>query len=190
MNFTEGANMEMLAGVGAQREQARQPAAKETTIAELARKALRESGGDTESAVEALADELLSDAVLLRALIRPAVMDAVIYRVEHSMRDRRGAILRSVDAAQAGPDSVAALAAGLGRALLDFPLANGLKLRDATRDQVLAQAERYAATAKDAGHKERWLKRVAEATPARKKVGRALNNDRVAAMWRETAGEA
>jgi hypothetical protein len=86
MNFTEGANMEMHVGVSAGREQARQPAAKETTIAELARKALRESGGDTESAVEALADELLSDAVLLRALIRPAVMDAVIYRVEHSMR--------------------------------------------------------------------------------------------------------
>ena len=156
----------------------------DVTMGELAREALAMNGGDTDLAVAALVERLSNDSRLLRAIVRDAVKDAIVVRVEMAMRNTRAAILKTTTG---GRGAVVALASGISRALLDMPLANGLPLRNATRAQVLEQADRYAATAKDATHKAKWLQAIAQSVPDGKRVGDVMNDERAAELFRETA---
>ena len=154
------------------------------TLGMLAREALSKCAGDTERATHSLVDRLSNDADLLRTIIRDAVKDAVTMRVEGAMRGTRAAILK---ATTGNRGAVVALANGLSRALLDMPLANGLPLREATRAQLIEQADRYASTARDAGHKAKWLQAIAQSVPDGKKVGDVLDDERAAELFRECA---
>lgn len=154
------------------------------TLGGLAREALARKEGSTTDATEYLVARLSKDAVLLRAVVRDAVRDAVSVHVEHSMRDSRRSILSQTTR---GPDAVISLANGLSRALLDFQLANGVPLRKATREQVLDQADGYSKTAKDATHKARWLQAIGQSVPDGKTVGDVMNDERAAELYRETA---
>lgn len=155
------------------------------TLGALARESLDKASGDTTAATEALVARLLSSKALLRAVIANAVADAVSYRVEMSMRTRR----RDIVAATTGPGraGVVSLARGLTMALLDMPLANGVRLRDASRAQVVEQATRYERQAADMGRKARWLTIIAQSTPPDRKVGEVLTDARAAELWNEVA---
>jgi len=100
------------------------------TMASLARAALRTAAGDTRKAIASLSKQLLKDERLLREVVGEAVMMAT----ETAVRDRISIDRRTImtSAANAKGD-VLALANGVKRAILDFPLSNGITLRDAAR---------------------------------------------------------
>jgi hypothetical protein len=153
------------------------------TLFDLARDTLRRADGDTTVATDRLTKRLLKDRDLLETIIRAAVAAAVETTVEHSMRSRRESIMRTTTVP--GRSGVFALASGVTFALLDMPLANGVKLRAATREQVTAQAQMYDAKARDMGHKARWLELIAQAVPDGKIVGDVLTDARAAELWSE-----
>lgn len=156
----------------------------EVTLSSLAREHLAKNGNDTEKAVKTLMARLRKDAGLLRALIEAALRSAIQYQVEHSMRSKRAAIIRAAGA-NPGPGraGVIALAQGIAASYLDMPLANGRRLRDATRDEVTAQSDRYGAASRDMGHKSRFLRLIAQSVPGNRKVGEVITDARAAELW-------
>lgn len=163
-------------------------AAEQPTLSLLARQALAECGGNTEVAASVITADLMADRKLLRSVIESAIADAVAYRVEHSMRSHRATVISRATAP--GKSGVIALAKGISASLLDMPLANGVKLRDASRKQVMEQAHRYAALARDTGHKARWLTLIGQSIPSDKTVGEVLSDERATELWHaaETEG--
>lgn len=160
----------------------------EITLGGLARETLTKADGDTEKATDLLTKRLLKDRPLLRSIIHGAIRDAVVYRTNMAMRGDRYRIVHAVPASPPpGREAVEALASGIRNALLDMPLAGGLRLRDANREQVSEQANRYAALAKDTGHKARWLTLIAQSVPDGKLVGDVMNDERAAELFREAA---
>jgi|HigsolmetaAR206D_1030411.scaffolds.fasta_scaffold08616_2 hypothetical protein len=152
----------------------------------LAREALKDAGGDVAVAVEALIRTLTSDPAMLRSVVTEAVRTAVEVHVAASMRHDRKTITQSVRTG-ATRQSIEALASGMAVAMLNFPLANGLRLRDATLDDVTKQADRYEAFAADNSHKARWLRRIAAELPSGAKVGEVMTEERVRALYLETS---
>lgn len=159
-----------------------QASAEPVTIARLAREALGRLDGDAKRATDFVVDRLSANAVLLREVVRAAVGDAVTMRVGEALRKQRSAI---VSATTGDRGAVVALSTGWTAALLDMPLAGGKRLREATREEVVAQAHRYDAQAKDMGHKARWLTLVAQAVPSDKVVGDVMDDARAAELFAE-----
>lgn len=158
------------------------------TIYDLARQALIDHKNDTTKATDALTRRLLKEKALLRSVINRVVHDAVEVHVENSMRASRHAILRgSLYDAQRMREGAEALARGVARSLLDFPLANGLKLGDATHEQVMEQAHRYASISADTGHKARWLVLIGESVPEGRRVREVVSDGRAMELWQEAA---
>lgn len=67
------------------------------------------------------------------------------------------------------------------RSLLDFPLPNGKRLRDATRADLLEAAEFYGKQAANMTAKAEWLQRVADII-GRKRVENALSEQQLQAL--------
>lgn len=165
------------------------------TLGGLVREALALNNGLVDQATVYLTERLLRDKGLLSSVIRDAVRLAVSSRVEHAICDDRVQIFKAArevsgnryDTPPQKPTrgAVVALANGLGRALLDFPLSGGIALRDATREQVMAQANRYGSLATDASHKEKWLRAIGQSVPDGKLVGDVITDDRAAELFRE-----
>lgn len=151
------------------------------TLPGLARQALDLNDGNTELATDWLAEKVMKDPILLRIVINEAVRAASSTHIEEAMRHKRRSILRATTGSKG---AVVALSTGWTAAILDMPLANGIRLRDATKAQVIDQAQRYAATAQDAGHKARWLSAIADAVPAGKRVGEVLSDEAAAKMYK------
>ena len=160
------------------------PAVEPMSLYGLAKEALHDADNDAERATKSLSERLLSDAPLLRMLIESAVNDAVYASVGMAVRNGRASILRAIS--QPPALNGEAIKNVMRLNLLDFALAGGLPLRDATREEVSAQVDRYSSQADDMAHKARWLRLVAAATPARKRVGQALSAAEVARMFEET----
>jgi hypothetical protein len=172
--------MESLNSPAAARPDAAQQAPPQATLHSLAREELKRHDNDTQKAADALVRRLHRNHPLLRAVIEHAIQTAVDTCVEHSMRGQRATILRS---AEQGRTAAVAQGTFMARVLLDFPLANGRRLRDATREEVEEQAERYEHLADDMGRKARWLSAVAHLTPAGERVGKVISNERALELW-------
>jgi hypothetical protein len=154
------------------------------SIRALARETLRECDGKTKDAIDLLTKKLASDKRLMREVVADAVVIASTELIEGAMRHTREAVTYSASQARAG---VVALANGIKFAILDFPLAGGVKLRDATPAQVKEQIDRYDAIGRDVLHKARWLRLVAKATGHNQRVGDALDDDRAQHLWNEAS---
>jgi hypothetical protein len=165
------------------------PAAPAASLRALAESYLRAAEGDTVKAVARLTARLVEDRATLARLLSDIIREAAGVVVEERLRHERASIIEAARA-NAGPSGMTkaraeAKARVFAQMLLDFPLANGLRLRDATRADVLAQAENYAAIAADTRVKAVWLRAVAEATPEGVTVGSALSEARVAELFQE-----
>lgn len=152
------------------------------TLATLARDALAARDGNIEKAIGYLVNRLKRDENLLQILVEGAIRDAIGMRVNSAHLNNRAAVIRAASRAD-----VEALAIGHLYAFMDFPLGDGTKLRNATREQVESQAERYAKISSDTGHKHRWLRLIAQSTPPDQLVGESLTEARISALWKETA---
>lgn len=153
------------------------------TLCSLARETLLAHDGDTAAATDALTARLQSNKPLLRSILASVIADAVNVRVEMEMRANRKAIIATADRR----NNVVALATGIANSLLDFPLANGVKLRAATRDEVFEQAGRYGTQARDMTRKAKWLSAIADRVPEGKVVGDVITDADAKALWEGAA---
>ncbi len=150
------------------------------SIRSLAKEALADNNGDIVKAIDTLAERLVKDRKLMREIVSEAVMIASETMVRYGMRSDRSAIVLSATRARNG---VIDLANGLRAALLDFPLSSGLRLRDATPDQVSEQIVRYDAIGRDVLHKSRWLSLIVQSVPRNKKIGSVITDQRAQELW-------
>lgn len=129
------------------------------TIYDLALDSLEAEGGDVKAAAKRLADRLIADAELLNSVLVDVVEMAVSKAVDSKNTHLRSKIWRQ---SNNGPAQIVALANGIFNSLYDFPLAGGVKLGDATKDQVMAQANSYGTVIQDISVKRRFMLAVAE----------------------------
>lgn len=163
---------------------------RQKTIGELAREVLDDEGGMVAPAVLRLKSLIASDDALRESIAEAAINEYAQRRVANAMIGGRRAVWTAAERRIAAPakTSVAALANGISASLLNFPLAGGLRLRDATRDQVSGQAQMYRAMGSDMLHKARWLALIAARLPDDETaVGAVLTTADVEAMQAEAA---
>ena len=162
---------------------------RQASLSSLARDYLNASDGNTDAATYALMDELSHNRDLLRAIIDEAVAEAVRSLVGVHMRQNRSAtvnqkiIRKSVYNPQKAVEELKPFYQHL---YLDFRLKGGLKLRDATRVEVLDQASDYEKRENDAGIKRRWLQSIADRLSNNKqKVGKVITEELAFQLFEE-----
>ena len=163
---------------------------KPKTFSDIAREMLDEAGGDTSVAIARLQARIAEDEALRISIAGAAIRVLVAEGVTLKMRLDRKTIWDNATKKGDTPKpktSVSALANGIRESLLDFPLAGGKRLRDAVREEVEAQAQLYAATSRDAGHKARWLTAIATRMDDGATVSDAISEAEVVALHQETA---
>jgi hypothetical protein len=178
MNKTQQRETTMLQATVTNNEQTQAP-----NLHHLAKIALQECDGDTAKAAKRLLRKLKSNKALLAAITEQAVTEASKAFVSHKMRDYRAQVVHL--AVNNTRDDVIALSRGIANSLLEFPLAGGKKLRDASSEEVAIQANRYEQIADDTGHKARWLRLVAQSVPHGKTVGESVSEERVNELFLE-----
>lgn len=138
-----------------------------------ARQAFKDSEGDRFKATQLLADRVRTDPILRAALLDPLILnacDAVIREIARGERDQIFSHASAINAGTSSVNPVLALASGIENTLLNTPLRCGVRLRDATAEQVQAEADYYDAIARDAGQKARFYSAVARLVPSGKTV--------------------
>ena len=153
---------------------ARSPRPSNANVRDLARRCLSDADGDVRSATEAMIAILTEMTGIVAAAA-----------VGREMRDDRRRIVAS--AAGMRPEAAQALARVVGRSILDFPLAGGKRLRDATRPEIEAQAVLYADQAREANHRAAWLRAVAALIPDNAKAGDVLDEATATRLFQEAA---
>lgn len=158
------------------------------TLGSLVRDALHEVDGNAEKAVSRVISQLKNDQKLLRKVVQAAIGLAVWERAQHTIRNNRKNLIGRVITANQQPSraNVIALAQGIRACLLDMPLAGGQRLRDSTREIVLAQVDRYEKQAGDMSHKARWLRLIAQSIPDGKLVGDVVSEKRAQELFEQT----
>lgn len=156
------------------------------SIYALAKEALTASNNETEAATELLFDRLQSDAKLLRTLISGIVRSMSGASVGNVIRHQRSAAFESAivlsNKAKAG-----ALASVMSSALLDIPLSDGTRLRDATKVEILETADRWDKQAQTMAHRVRFLRAVGNALPAGKRCGDVLTEKKAVEIFKKAA---
>lgn len=150
------------------------------SLSSAARACLKQSDGLVAPATELLLSQIEADPDLREAIAAQAIESLAAETVAKQVRDERAATW-------AGRNNAPKTNAGhlrniMERYLLDFPLAGGLRLRDATRDAVESQALLYETAAQDMSRKGRWLRLIAAKVPEGRKVGDCLTEADVRAM--------
>lgn len=155
----------------------------EVTLSGLAERAYREADGDIAEAVAVMSDLLIVDDDIRISLIRDAVEMVAATSVRRQMLSERSSIVRHAVSGQTRAN-VSALAAGVARSLLDFPLSDGTPLRMASRSQVERQEAMYASQAAELGNRARWLRAILARMGSAEKVGDAIDEDTALALYR------
>ncbi|MGF3026945.1 hypothetical protein ACQVP2_29525 [Methylobacterium aquaticum] len=159
-------------------------------IAEAARAAYEDAGGDMREAARRLEGNVRRSRALRDELTDPLISAACWDAIRQQCRSNRSRIWHTpvsvapsrpqlpaqTSAPKADAARVIQLAAGN---LMLFPLPGGRPLGQATRQEIAAAAEFYATQAADMGVKARWLALVAEAVPEGRQAGQVLNETRL-----------
>ena len=156
---------------------------KTLNLVQLASVAFEKCDGDVEDAVQYVIKEINSAPSKYESAIDEAILAGVTSVVSLQMRRRRAEIFYSTPKAPppAKDVNVAKARVDIAKAarempmhkemVLDFPLAGGLKLRDATKEQVLEAAARYRSQASDHTKKAKWLESIAALVKPNRLVG-------------------
>lgn len=163
------------------------PKRKPDPVAEAAAEALRTAKGDVHKASTVLEKRVRKEPDLREALTEPLIASACFDAVRAVCRKQRRIVWSpptSPASASAGQDRVVHLAAGT---LMMFPLPGGKRLGDATREDVAAAGQFYAAQSADMAHKARWLQLVAQSLPDKKKVRDVLSDERLRDLQMEAS---
>ena len=150
------------------------PAQKRVTLRELAEEYLADAGGLISDAVTELSDRLVRDADIRVSILNDVVEEAARASTRKAMLAERAAIVWKADHA-AGRRGVVALSSAMATALLDFPLGDGTRLRDATRE---AAASRYEKMSNEMARRGRWLRKIIVTMGDAKTVGAAIDENK------------
>lgn len=152
-------------------------------VAEAAKQAFDQAGGDVRAATAAFERSVRSSRSLRDALTEPLISQACYDAIRRQCQGARKAVWnpparteKFTPSKVSGAFRVTQLAVGT---LLMFPLPGGKKLGEATREEISAAADFYAAQSDDMATKARWLRLVAQSMPGVKKVGDVLTDDRL-----------
>lgn len=171
------------------------------SLTDLARKAMTASGGNIAEAAAAMNEALRDDEGLRTSLIE-AALEALNFNAAYKlMRSERTAMLDEVarptpnwtpgaakGATSRSKTSVAALVPGITRTLLDFPLAGGLKLRDARLEDVARQASIYMTQGNEMLRRGRWMAAISAALPDHEAtVGECLSAEDLERIQKEAS---
>lgn len=159
------------------------------TLHGLAVEYYRRADGRISEARAALLADLSGDKKLLAAVVTEAIASAIGHTMHGLATSHRNKIFKAATTpASAGRANVIALATGMEAAMMDWPLANGLKLRNATRADLLDSIERYSAQAGALQTRAVWLEHVLQSLPDDDiTVGERLSEERLKELYGEVA---
>jgi hypothetical protein len=157
------------------------------TLYALAREALGDCDNDADKAEAKLFDRLSSEPALLRALARHAIRQCVGVNVTKVICDQRAAAFRSVGNLARQKTAAIALGKAMESTLLDMPLADGTRLRDATVVEIKETAERWENMSRTMAHRARFLHAIVKRLPPGKSCGSVLNEAVVLKLYESAA---
>lgn len=160
------------------------PLKSELTLSGLAAEALSTASGKTDDAIAALVARLAKDKVARTAIASAAINDAIRNQVTIAHHNSRTNLMRAM---LNGKESVRSLASGLTRTILDFPLLDGTKLRDASTADLDAAIHRYRTQADTMNRTANWLVLVRNLTPAQGRVGDVVDDATAQRLFEEAS---
>lgn len=159
-------------------------------VAEAARRALDDAGGDTREATRMLEEAVRQSRKLRDLLTEPLISGACYDAIRGQVRAGRRQTWNAPSAA--APAAVAKAADTSSRVihlatgtLLMFPLPGGKRLGEATRDEIGTAAAFYENQAGDMAHKARWLRLVSQHIQGEAKVSDVLTDQRLRELQQE-----
>lgn len=156
------------------------------SLANMAKAALRENAGDVKLAIAALVRTLNDQKHLIKEIVADAIYEAADTLVKQQNIGIRRALFNPNRIAKDTRETVVALARGIKASLLDFPLSDGSKLRDATPDKVTPLLNHCETQGRDLMHKARWLRHIIQTVPAGQKIGDHVTDERAKELWEAT----
>lgn len=161
--------------------------AEKVTLTKAAEEAMAEAEGRTEQAARILADRVTADPELAQKAIFKGAKEAV----ETILRNDRARTVRRApyDPNNKGDnDGVDPRAQAIGHANLwmDFPLAGGLRLRDAGHEHLAKAIDHYRQQERASRQRAAWLEQVRDRLPDYALVGQALEPSDLQRCWEET----
>jgi hypothetical protein len=163
----------------------------EITLSALSRTALEQREGDVDEAVEDLVYQLQNDEELLNDVVSAAVREACKSFVSKAHRDQRARIISGLTNKKStiGEAAIALVKENIEH-LMNYPLMGGVKLKDATRPQLIEQAEFHAKIEYDAGWKKTWFRNIASHLNSDKqKVKSVLSVETVYSLYEEARNQ-
>lgn len=158
------------------------PFTQKPDLQSLAREALAKAEGKTDEAIKILDRRLRRDSALRQSLIEEAVRSAAKLAIVTSHHIERFAVVQGL---KFGRAAVKSLATGLTRTILDYPLLDGTKLRDATHAELDRAIQDYATKASTNAHRARWLSAIRDLVPVQGKVSDVVDDDTAHRLWQE-----
>lgn len=155
----------------------------EAPVSAIAQQCLRDAGGDIHKAQKLLEGLVRGHPPLYRNLMDPLLATACYDAITKVIRADRQKVWTAPNYTKAGNGQRLET---MATTLLDFPLPNGVLMRHATKDDLLAAADFYAKQAKDMQHKGAWIAAIA-AKVGKKTVGERFTAEQLAKLREETA---
>jgi hypothetical protein len=153
--------------------------------------ALRKFGGDRRKAEDHIFNTLRDDPHLMREMIRSAIFHGINETARKAQAGDRSSIFASVQkqppvktAEQHRADAQATIRV-ITRSLLDYPLRDGTKLKDATREAIVADAKHLEAQANTMSQRAKWLQLIAQSVGDGKRCGDVVSEDRARELLEE-----
>jgi hypothetical protein len=152
------------------------------SLRELAQQYIDAAGGDWEKAAEALERALVEDVNLFERFVQPLIRSAVWLAIRQQGASKRRKF-RAPTPDQDGRVTQAALDAVAGDNWLEYPLAKGLKLGEATRADLMNESLWHRTLAETNARKGRWLKAIGDSLQNdNQRVRNVLDSDAIAKL--------
>lgn len=148
---------------------------KTETFQSLVRACLEEAGGDSKKACEILLSKFTADDSLFESVAKPLLEKSIKRQIWNLNTNKRYA--DSEEKVYDMPGIPYGMLAVATRNWLEYPMLNGIKLGDATRDSVITASEMHAKEGRMHSARARMLKAVAERLPAGKQVRDVLTHE-------------
>lgn len=158
------------------------PVKSKPDLAALARASLVASEGSTDTAIDILAEQIATNKALQKSIAAEALDDAIRYNILIAHHYQRRVLHNAM---VNGRESVRSLATGLTRTILDFPLLDGTKLRDASLDDLDRAIHRYRTQAENMNRTANWLVLIRNITPEQGMVGDVLDDATAQRLFEE-----
>ncbi len=157
------------------------------SLRQIAARVYKEFDGDVDKAISEVLRQIYKDKYLKARILEEAVGEAVHSLVTSAMRHERLEILRRPVAPQSFDIGGAARRSTTlcQKIYMDFTLAGGVRLRNATFEQLSAQVEFYEKQGSTMLKLGRWLRSIILLLPPGKTVGKALSESKLHQLYDE-----